>query len=344
MEYIHVFDTQLAHDAAHTRLSQDYTEPWLGYAKDTELVSYNLPHDYANDFLTFKALSSGTFGHNGTTVYYSTDQGETWTQLAAGGTFLVANGDVVLWKDAALDSSTTSHGTFTGTANFEAYGNFESLIDGDTFTELTVQDRANNIGFTQLFAGSNIVTAENLAFASPVAYLGYYASMFSDCTLLKYPPTIPSQGLNEYCYMGMFSGCTSLVAAPELPATTLAAYCYSQMFSGCTKLRELPATLPATTPASSCYSSMFYGCTSMTSAPAIMLASLSSGSCASMFTNCSRLSYIKAMFLTTPTAQLMQGWVDGVAATGTFVKSSSAQWNVTGIHGVPDNWTIQTAS
>jgi len=34
--------------------------------------------------------------------------------------------------------------------------------------------------------------------------------------------------------------------------------------------------------------------------------------------------------------------VSGVAATGTFVKNSSATWNVTGVNGVPSGWTIET--
>ena len=62
-----------------------------------------------------------------------------------------------------------------------------------------------------------------------------------------------------------------------------------------------------------------------------------------MFQNCSSLNYIKAMFTTTPSTTYTNNWVNGVAATGTFVKNSAAQWDVTGTYGVPSGWTVQTA-
>lgn len=115
----------------------------------------------------------------------------------------------------------------------------------------------------------------------------------------------------------MFNGCTSLTTAPELPATTLANYCYSTMFNGCTLLMTAPV-LPATTLFKNCYSNMFSGCTN--------------------------LNYIKAMFTTIPSDTYTSNWVSGVASTGTFVKNSEATWDVTGVNGVPNGWTVQTAS
>ena len=50
------------------------------------------------------------------------------------------------------------------------------------------------------------------------------------------------------------------------------------------------------------------------------------------------------MFTTTPTTTYTLNWVSGVNSTGTFVKNSSAQWDVTGANGVPTGWTIQTAN
>jgi hypothetical protein len=63
-----------------------------------------------------------------------------------------------------------------------------------------------------------------------------------------------------------------------------------------------------------------------------------------MFNGCTSLNYIKAMFTTTPSTTYTKSWVDGVSASGTFVKNSTAQWNVTGVNGVPSGWTVQTAS
>ena len=39
----------------------------------------------------------------------------------------------------------------------------------------------------------------------------------------------------------------------------------------------------------------------------------------------------------------LYGWVNGVASSGTFVKNSAATWNVVGVSGVPEGWTVETA-
>jgi hypothetical protein len=61
-----------------------------------------------------------------------------------------------------------------------------------------------------------------------------------------------------------------------------------------------------------------------------------------MFNGCTSLNYIKAMFTTTPSATYTYNWVNGVASSGTFVKNSAAQWNVTGNDSIPTGWTVVT--
>jgi hypothetical protein len=86
------------------------------------------------------------------------------------------------------------------------------------------------------------------------------------------------------------------------------------MFKGCTSLREAPE-LPAPTLVSNCYQYMFEGC--------------------------SRLSYIKALFTTVPATTYMDGWVNGVAPTGTFIKSKNATWtNTFGVSAIPNGWDV----
>jgi hypothetical protein len=63
-----------------------------------------------------------------------------------------------------------------------------------------------------------------------------------------------------------------------------------------------------------------------------------------MFNGCSSLTYIKAMFTTTPSSTYTNNWVLGVTSTGTFVKNSEASWTNTGNSGIPINWTVETAS
>ena len=125
--------------------------------------------------------------------------------------------------------------------------------------------------------------------------------------------------LNRYTcnFSCMFRDCTNLEEAPELPATTLELGCYSGMFRGCTSIEESPV-LPATTLVGSCYNNMFRSCSS--------------------------LSRITAMFTTTPGTTYTNGWVNGVAASGIFIKNAAATWTTTGVNGVPTGWTVQTAS
>ena len=103
-------------------------------------------------------------------------------------------------------------------------------------------------------------------------------------------------------------------------------------------------SLPATTLANDCYFSMFYGCTSLTAAPELPATTLANDCYMGMFNGCTSLNYIKAMFTTTPSLTYTSNWVNGVSSTGTFVKNSAATWDVTGNYGVPNGWTIETAS
>ena len=213
-----------------------------------------------------------------------------------------------------------------------------STDGGQTWREMTASSQNNGAVIATMNAGEKIMVRGN----NP-AY-GYYddeeGDSIENCNFLAYKPCyvygnimslVSKEGfeelrsVDEYAFVRFFSDYDeefdwSWVLSKEgtpllLPATTLAEYCYAGMFSGCTSLTAAPA-LPATTLASNCYDGMFYGC--------------------------SNLSYIKALFTTTPSTTYTQNWVSGVKATGTFVKSASATWNVTGANGVPSGWTIET--
>ena len=174
--------------------------------------------------------------------------------------------------------------------------------------EFNAQGNAMSLLFGVNFKGQTNLTGKDWAFSSL-----FYNTKIVNAENLSLPATT----LEESCYDSMFYGCASLTTAPELPATTLAEGCYNGMFRGCTSLTTAPE-LSATTLVDACYHSMFNGCTS--------------------------LNYIKAMFTTTPSNSYTYNWVSGVSATGTFIKNSSAQWNVSGDNGIPSGWTVQTAS
>lgn len=63
------------------------------------------------------------------------------------------------------------------------------------------------------------------------------AFMFSECTALAVPPSLPAMTLTPHCYEGTFQFCTSLTAIPALPATTLDADCYRNMFTNSTSVK-----------------------------------------------------------------------------------------------------------
>ena len=89
---------------------------------------------------------------------------------------------------------------------------------------------------------------------------------------------------------------------------------------------------------------MFYGCTNLTTAPVLPATTLVQSCYSSMFRGCTSLNYIKATFTTTPSSTYTSNWVNGVSATGTFVKNSAATWTTTGNNGIPTGWTVETAS
>ena len=357
----------------------DVVLPNVSVAKDAPSTVYFNPlppHDYSNDYLTFVALEDGTFTFNMdqklTTaavpeMSYSTDNGKTWTtvqnidnQIVTVRTPTITRGNKVLWKSNAVQycinpdypypSTNIGQGSFSSTSTYNVEGNIMSLMYGDDFKEKTsfktpISSGPQVVGtFSNLFNTSrNIISVEHLVLPATTLANNCYYSMFKDCTRLTTAPELPATTLADSCYYSMFQNCTSLTSAPELPATTLQSSCYYYMFQNCASLTTAPE-LPATTLANSCYSYMFSGCTRLTTAPVLPATTLANKCYHYMFKGCTKLNYIKAMFTTTPSTSYTSNWVNGVAATGTFVKNSAATWNVTGVNGIPSGWTITTAS
>lgn len=205
--------------------------------------------------------------------------------------------------------------------------------------ELPAEVLATNC-YRYMFRGCSTLTSAPELPATKMEQ-GCYFGMFSECTELTSVPELPAKRLESNCYQHMFEGCTSLSSAPELPATYLVTECYHSMFNGCTSLTSAPK-LPATTLDWGCYSEMFLGCTSLTTAPELPAKELIRNCYQLMFKDCSKLRYVKALFTTSPSEETTKDWLSGVAASGTFVKSKNATWNVTGVHGIPKGWRIET--
>ena len=286
-------------------------------------VVFGNEHDYSKDYLTFEIISSGIIYWMGTqeslapeaaakNIYYSKDNGETWSELAYGNAINVNSGDKVQFKGSGTSYQNNS---FNGsTSIFKVYGNILSLATED-FASLTSYTMYYNM-FSGLFKQTKVVDASNL--------------------ILKY-----ANGFG--CYGGLFNGCSWLTVAPELPATQLSAYCYSMMFEECNSLIVAPE-LPATVLYDYCYTEMFKGCTSLTTSPVLCATTLGEFSYGFMFQGCSSLSAVTCLATNISAVGCTQSWLYNVSASGTFTKAASMSSWTTGDSGIPNGWTVIDAS
>ncbi len=259
--------------------------------------------------LTLEFLSDGTFGFNYSahTIKYSTDGGKTkriFSNTSSNRSIPVTAGQKLQLYGYGKENAAYIgvHGTPVFKSSADCY------VYGNIMSLLDETE----------FATNKVLTAENT-----------FRYLFDGNNLLKNHPTynlvLPATTLKDYCYNAMFYNCTSLTRAPELPATTLAEGCYQVMFYGCTSLTTAPV-LPATTLKDYCYSGMFVDCSSLNYIE-MMAIELADGSLADWVGHC------------------IDGYTfdrQGVPTTGTFVKNSDAEWDVTGPSGVPNGWTVLT--
>lgn len=266
------------------------------------------PTGYTGQYFTIEMLSGGTIGvlplpgTSGGTVYYSQDDGVSWTpyQIISSATtpcnLSVSAGDKILFKhsDSALFKFISSEN-----ADFNAYGNILSLKFGDDFATATAFTHTSyeylfgthyytSGGLVYSYSACPIVSAENLILPSFTnGTVNLYRLMFRNCSKLVTPPALPATSLSVGCYIGMFQNCTSLTTAPVLPARNLIWGCYHSMFDGCTSL-----------------------------------------------------SHIKCLAYSVPEGQdCTTYWTRNVSSTGVFTKASGASWS-SGVDGIPSGWRI----
>ena len=259
------------------------------------------PVPLEKQYLTFKALESGTFTLSQNAVSYSLDEGVTWNTLAAGtASPSVPAGKTIMWKGTITPNSTTGVGTFSATGSFNVLGNAMSLLFGDNFARVKTLSGKTGAFYNLFLNNGKLVSAENLSLPALTMVQNGYQSMFQSCTSLTTAPQLPATTLGgSNCYNRMFYGCTSLVTAPELPATKLTQNCYVGMFQGCTSLVTAPSVLPATALTQYCYQSMFQSCTSLTTAPQLLATSLGNYCCHNMFYGCTSLTTTPSVLLAT---------------------------------------------
>ena len=250
-------------------------------------------------------------------------------------------------KDSELDSIGNNILTPIEDIDYNVLGFISSLWRGDKCIDKNTFD-LNHFNIKDLFMQTNVVNAENLVLTNNTIE-ACFMQMFQDCKKLINAPKLPATTMSFYCYSSMFGGCTNLVKAPELPATKLYDFCYNEMFYGCSSLTTAPE-LPATKLKMGCYTNMFGGCTNLVKAPELPATKYVDNAYDMMFQDCTNLNYIKAMIIDImDNIFLINGWLVGVSATGTFVKNKAAKWELdysggeTGENSIPKTWTIETA-
>ncbi|MBO4529929.1 MAG: T9SS type A sorting domain-containing protein [Paludibacteraceae bacterium] len=146
-----------------------------------------------------------------TDLKYSTDGGETWTEMVPGTPVtLPKKGDKILFKgnNPSGFSTETQRIKFDIEGAFSASGNVMSLIDESGWTETI-----------------------------PNEYC--FANLFESCSGLTKMPDLGATELKAYCYKDMFRGCTSLTSTSALPAYELKEGSYEGMFYDCKNLSEV---------------------------------------------------------------------------------------------------------
>ena len=264
---------------------------------------------------TAGTLTIGAGGNLGKNLEYSTD-GVNWTTADPNAPFSLtvpAGANVYMRGTNSIFQKTINMD-----ANHTVGGNVLSLIDKSNYSTMTTPPPPYSNLFSRLFNGNtHLVSAADMNFGNLVQTSGGFAAdMFNGCTALTAAPELPMTTLGNSCYSSMFKNCTSLTAAPELPATTVGGESYSYMFQGCTSLTKAPE-LPATTLAINCYNSMFQNCTS--------------------------LNTVKCLAENISAYACTNNWMNGVSATGTFIKSANMSSWTTGTSGIPSGWTVVDA-
>lgn len=231
--------------------------------------------------------------------------------------------------------------TSTANACFSSlFVNCSALADASKLELISNNNEMAASCYEYMFSGCTSLTSAPALPATTLAE-GCYKMMFAGCTSLRSAPELPAEELAVVCYSGMFNTCTSLESAPALPATTLASSCYLNMFLSCSNLTTAPAQLPATTLADNCYSNMFARCSKLISAPVLPAETLVKNCYWHMFEDCTNLNSVTMLATDIAATGCLTNWMEGVAATGTFIKAASMESLPTdSASGIPEGWTV----
>lgn len=275
----------------------------------------NIQPDYLCFTATTAPASFVLSTHNiNPTIYYTTDNGNNWTQWDYSAITLQNVGDKVYF-----------------------YGNNPNGLSNANGGYCHFSQTSGNVG--RIAASGDIMSLIDYTCPKTIPNNGCFYGLFDRFIQLTTAPKLGATTLTESCYAYMFNGCTNLTTAPELPVTTVPAYAYQQMFQGCTSLTTAP-DLPATNLGNSSYEMMFLSCTSLTTAPVLPAKTIPTYAYDRMFQYCSNLNSVTCLATDISASMCTNIWLYDVAQSGTFTKDSSMTSWTTGTSGIPTGWTV----
>ncbi len=248
---------------------QGVAADWLCFTAETDDSKFW----YDTTFVMYDIPEVPTYDPD---LWYSVDDGETWTKLSPNEVVtLEKTGDKAYLKGVNPDGFSIDIPSYDRYMNNYAYSNFKMegriAASGNILSLLYGDDEPNpgqmlpSFCFYGLFKGCESLTQ---APELPSTYLGYYcySNMFNGCANLREAPALPAQSLRPSCYSAMFANCTSLTKTPKMDFTSVDKYSCASMFSGCINLVEGPASLPSAG-SEGAYEAMFEDCIRLKRAP-----------------------------------------------------------------------------
>lgn len=250
----------------------------------------------------------------------------------------------------ALESGsfTLNIGSLISTANLPSVN--YSLDGGETWINVANQDDVSvsvttpviNSGDSVLWKANGVVcTSSSANRYSRFSSTGNFKVSGSLNTLL-FGDKARKNVNGDYAFFGLFFGCTKLIYADELILPTKLGYthCFYRLFRGCSNLLTSPNLFDIDASQRNTFQEMFHSCSKLSSEISINSTNPGTQGYNAMFYGCGQLNYIKMLATDISASNCLYNWVQGVSATGIFVKHIDAQWTTTGSSGVPTNWTV----
>lgn len=290
--------------------NNEINKAYLGSEEVTKIyqgntVVYEKETDYSKMPLTFEILSDGNVvwkahtGSNTKTIQYSKNGGE-WTSITS--------------TSAGVSIPVVSGDTVQFRGDNTQYGDRLNSSNINTFCGTTVQYNVYG-NIMSLINSTNFVGID-----LPSGVPANFTELFGGTQVVNAENLmLPSNNINQITYLFMFRDCTSLIKAPKVIGSSSTVFTYNSTYNYALK-------------------GMFINCRSLTTAPELPAPTVKQFCYEGMFENCSSLNYIKCLATGTVTWQLVNNWVIGVAATGTFVTPSTTTWG-SGNSGIPSGWT-----